>query len=288
MRVSRLCTTGIIEHIDAPISELRPGDMVVSRVQPFTGLFPASRNDIAVVRNRDDQTLMGYSGIAAWLLSCLRRADVELGTTAGIIGAGVEGMILAQLCRLVGAQASVFDTSDERLRKAAVLNIPVYPLGNGGVLRIKETLAGRLGVDILFVTGMITNQAVWSDIFSLLRPGGRLVILQEQYLQVPDNLMQSQTATIELASSDQSWDDFTDTNKLTHPCGYMRWDTTSNLSLCTELIGQKKLALESIPLNTITVNTPDGACGLVLPRQQGSAVLLSFHNASGDAYAAGQ
>lgn len=131
---------------------------------------------------------------AAWMsLACttqlgVRRAGLELGETAGVIGAGLLGQLVVQYLRLCGAESViVVDTSADRLELA--LRSGATEVVNSSVAEAGEELASLTGgrmLDAVFdVTG---HHSVLAFASSLLRPLGRLVLLGDSPTPSRQNL----------------------------------------------------------------------------------------------------
>ena len=120
---------------------------------------------------------------AAWMsLACttqlgVRRAELQLGETVGVIGLGLLGQLVVQYLRLSGAARIVcIDTAAERLELARrhgatdVINDTAGAAGD----RIAQLTGGRM-LDVVFdITG---HHEVLAAASTLVRPLGRLVLL---------------------------------------------------------------------------------------------------------------
>ena len=140
--------------------------------------FVVSRADeLRFVRDEvsDDEAV--FYTIAEIVLNGVRRADVRLGDSVVIYGAGLLGQLAARFCRLCGARpVMVVDVSDERLgllpEDKAIIKI------NSKECDVQKTVSehtkGRMAGIVFEVTG---NPSLIPSEFKVLARQGRFIVL---------------------------------------------------------------------------------------------------------------
>lgn len=197
--------SGTIEAVhEKAITSLKPGDRVALDLLNRCGACYYCRigaDQICENRFKPGQNLMGGFGeyisipmSQAFLISdelsfeeaalteplstCLHsfnEARAAKGETVVIIGAGIMGLLHLFLSRVEGLSTIVCDLDDTRLQKATSLGAdriinPVFE-------DLKETVraaTGNRGADIVILTA--SGKEAFKSAFSVLRPGGRLVL----------------------------------------------------------------------------------------------------------------
>lgn len=275
--LDKLSNIGIVRSAASAISAISPGDRVASRLEPYTGLFNTqTRRIVKITPTPDASERLVFAGIGAWLNAALRRSRVELGARIGIIGMGVEGCLLLELAAAAGADVAAFDTDRQRLDMIARHGITGEYLSRESPVGIIGRRCGtRLGLDAVFLTGIVADAALWETIISLLRPGGRLVILQQQDIAF-SRAVSARPFTADIVTSHVMWDDFAPTEKMSFPVSYVRWSIDRDLNACVDTILQERIFVEWIPVIRLTAGGDEEET-LPLKKINGeSALILRF------------
>jgi L-iditol 2-dehydrogenase len=107
-------------------------------------------------------------------LKAVRRAGIEKGQTALVVGQGPIGLILTQLCRWAGADALASDTMADRLEMSRRLGATVAIDARQDVAREVLGLTEGRGVDCAFVAAV--GPAPFAQAFHAVRPAGRIMV----------------------------------------------------------------------------------------------------------------
>jgi 2-desacetyl-2-hydroxyethyl bacteriochlorophyllide A dehydrogenase len=166
----------VVVDVGSEVTRFRVGDRVASAT-PHAELFAVDERN--AVRIPDDVT----DEQACWMsLACttqlgVRRAQLELGETVGVVGLGLLGQLVVQYLRLSGAARIVcIDTASERLELARENGATHVILASASDARqhvIDLTEGGML--DVVFdITG---RHEVLAAASTLVRPLGRVILL---------------------------------------------------------------------------------------------------------------
>lgn len=108
----------------------------------------------------------------ACALHGVRDADIQLGDTVAIIGAGAQGLMQVQLARASGAACViVVGRAHGRLERARRLgaHVTISTLDTDPIVRVRELTGGR-GADVTIESA--GSAATWQLAHALTRPGG--------------------------------------------------------------------------------------------------------------------
>ncbi len=168
--------TSVVLAVGDDVSGFAIGDRVASQTPHAQRFIVPAGDAIAIPDDITDEQ-------AAWMsLACttqlgVRRADLQLGETVGVVGLGLLGQLVVQYLRVAGAGRIVaIDTADERLDRAlrhGATDVIAAAAGDARE-RVAELTGGAM-LDVVFdITG---HHAVLAEASTLLRPLGRLVLL---------------------------------------------------------------------------------------------------------------
>jgi threonine dehydrogenase-like Zn-dependent dehydrogenase len=168
--------TSVVREVGSAVSGFRAGDRIATRT-PHAELFVVAASEAIPIPDdiTDDQ--------AAWMsLACttqlgVRRAELQLGESVGVVGLGLLGQLVVQYLRVAGAGRIIcIDTAEERLERARAHGATDLIVATAAEARdrVAELTGGEL-LDVVFdITG---HDTVLADASTLLRPLGRLILL---------------------------------------------------------------------------------------------------------------
>jgi 2-desacetyl-2-hydroxyethyl bacteriochlorophyllide A dehydrogenase len=178
--------------------------------------------------------------LASVALHAIRRAQISLGETFVILGAGILGQIAVQLAKMDGArQVIVVDLAENRLALARRYgaDLTVNPSEEDAVGRIFDATGGEGASLILEVTG---NPQVIPTALKMAGNGGRIVLTGA--LEEPVTLRFHQEFIRRELSLIAAFQPF---NPVTANL-YWRWTQQANRQLLLELLAEGKLRVEEM------------------------------------------
>lgn len=167
---------GIVEKKGGDVINLNEGDRVTStsRHSEYVLVNTDKTQNVPDEVSDDEAT---FATLANTVMNSVRIADIKLGETVVIVGAGILGQLASQFSRLCGAHhVIVVDLSKKRLQLAKKLgaNSALQP----GKVKVEEEilkLTGNRGGDVVFEVTGNQNLIPWE--LDLVRRQGRLIIL---------------------------------------------------------------------------------------------------------------
>tara|TARA_Y100000588_G_scaffold377098_1_gene455703 strand:- start:362 stop:1423 length:1062 start_codon:yes stop_codon:yes gene_type:complete len=273
---------GIVLATGDGVDEWQPGD----RVACIGGGY-ALHTDYAVIpRNlcvslpvEATFTQGAYAMLLATALHAIRRAQVEFGEFAAVVGLGLVGQLTAQMLALAGCFVIGWDRIGTRLDIARRCGIDaVVDVGDEDPIVTSRAFTGEAGLDLGVVAfGGDANDAIRALADSLkVAPDthhmGRIVVVGGAQFEYP--LRASFNVDIRHAGRtgpgyhDEAWE-----IGPAYPPVFMRWTTRTNLELCMRLIEAGRLQVDRLTTHAIPfadaeegvaelLHDPDAALGV--------------------------
>ncbi len=190
-----------------------------------------------------------FATVGTIALQGVRRAEPTLGETVVVIGAGLIGLLTAQILHANGCRVICVDVEAARLKLAASLGVE-HTMQAGAVDVVQSVLAltGGDGADAVIVAAGTQSSAPVNQAFEVCRERGRVVIVgavgmeleREQYYRKEIDLR------ISRSYGPGRYDAEYEQKGLTYPLGYVRWTETRNLAALLELVVAGKLTVKPL------------------------------------------
>ena len=167
---------GVVEEIGENVKKFKVGDRV-SSTAPHAE-YAIIREDRAVkVPNGISDEEATFGTLSATVMNSVRLADIKLGETVIVVGAGILGQLACQFSRLCGGFPVIaIDLSQKRLKIAKKLGatFTIHPEEEDAEKRIMDLTEGRRGDVVFEVTG---NPKIIPWELKLVKRQGRLILL---------------------------------------------------------------------------------------------------------------
>jgi predicted dehydrogenase/threonine dehydrogenase-like Zn-dependent dehydrogenase len=191
-----------------------------------------------------------FATVASIAMHGVRRAEVQLGETAVVIGLGLIGQLVVRLLIAAGVQAVGLDPVEARCRLAekagaALAGSPedLDTLASG----LASITSGRLADHIFLAAGGQTNGPVEAAV-KLARDRARVVDIGKMKLDLPWNAYYEKELDVRFSRSygPGRYDDRYELEGVDYPVGYVRWTEKRNLESFLELLARGSLEVASL------------------------------------------
>src|SRR5215471_14957648 len=200
-----------------------------------------------------------FSTVASIAMHGVRRAEVQIGETAAVIGLGLVGQLVVRLLIAAGVQVVGIDPVADRCRLAEKAGAAVCgsPAGDGmeAVLRELATITRGRGADHVFLAaGGATNGPVEAAV-KLARDRARVVDIGKMKLDLPWSAYYDKELDVRFSRSygPGRYDDRYELEGIDYPAGYVRWTERRNLECFLDLLAHKDIEVESLITGTFPV-----------------------------------
>src|SRR5579862_7401537 len=193
-----------------------------------------------------------FSTVASIAMHGVRRAEVQLGETAAVIGLGLVGQIVVRLLIAAGIRVVGIDPVEDRCRLAekagAALCASPADEGMAVVLRELAAITSGRGADHVFLTaGGSTNGPVEAAV-KLARDRARIVDIGKMKLDLPWNAYYEKELDVRFSRSygPGRYDDRYELEGIDYPAGYVRWTERRNLESFLDLVARNEVEVATL------------------------------------------
>jgi predicted dehydrogenase/threonine dehydrogenase-like Zn-dependent dehydrogenase len=193
-----------------------------------------------------------FSTVGAIAMHGVRRAEVQLGDTACVIGLGLVGQLVVRLLIASGVRVLGLDVVEDRCRLAekagAVLCAAPTDEGMQAVQRSLAEISDGRGADhVLLAAGGSSNGPVEAAV-KLARDRARVVDIGKTRLDLPWNAYYDKELDVRFSRSygPGRYDDRYELEGIDYPAGYVRWTERRNLECFLDLIAREEIEVGSL------------------------------------------
>jgi predicted dehydrogenase/threonine dehydrogenase-like Zn-dependent dehydrogenase len=193
-----------------------------------------------------------FATVGAIAMQGVRRAEVQLGDSACVIGLGLVGQLVVRLLIAAGVRVVGLDTIEERCRLAEKAGAIVCAAPTEeGLTSVQQALAemteGRGADHVLLAAGGASNGPV-ETAARLARDRARVVDIGKTKLDLPWNAYYDKELDVRFSRSygPGRYDERYELDGIDYPAGYVRWTERRNLACFLDLIAHSDLEVDSL------------------------------------------
>src|SRR5262245_18600019 len=240
---------GTVVEAGAAVDEFRAGDRVAAigeGIATHAEYNAVPRNLVVPVPAGVSMEAASASAIGAIALQGLRQARLELGETVAVIGLGLLGQFLVQLCRANGCRVVGVDLDASKC-ELAVANGAEAATASGLDEALYHALqvSGGRGVGAVLVTTSTKSNDPIEMAAQLVRDRGRVVCLGNTAIQLDWRTWYGKE--IDFLFSRAMGAGMFDPDYIArgsdYPIGYVRWTAQRNMQAFLELVAQGRLEM---------------------------------------------
>jgi predicted dehydrogenase/threonine dehydrogenase-like Zn-dependent dehydrogenase len=253
---------GVVTEVGKGAEEFRVGQLVAAAGNEFA--LHAEYNWIpvnlcAAVPRGVAPEHAAFSTVGAIAMHGVRRAEVQLGDTACVIGLGLVGQLVVRLLVAAGVKVVGLDFVKDRCKLAeqAGAHFCAAP-DDEGLAAVQQALAeitsGRGADHLLLAAGGNSNGPVEAAA-RLARDRATVVDIGKTKLDLPWNAYYDKELDVRFSRSygPGRYDERYELEGIDYPAGYVRWTERRNLECFLDLIARKEIDVESLVSGTFPI-----------------------------------
>lgn len=226
-----------------------------------------------------------FATVGAIGLHGVRLAELQLGETVAVIGLGLIGLLVVQMCKASGCRVIGIDLDERRVALARALGADLALLGGGREVgdAVRAFTAG-VGVDAALIPAATSSSDPVALAADLCRDRGRVVVVGAVGMELPRPPFYEKELSFRISRSygPGRYDPLYEEAGVDYPLGYVRWTENRNLGAFLRLVADGKVAIE--PLVTHRIPIADGARAyeLITSGEPSLGVVLTYPDGSAD------
>ena len=246
---------GVVTEVGRGAEELSVGQLVACAGNEHAlhaGVNWVPKNLCVAVPAGVDPRLAAFATVGAIAMQGVRRAEVQLGEAACVIGLGLVGQLVVQLLVAAGVRVVGLDPVAERCALAEANGAQACaaptPEGVDGIEQALAVATGGLGADhIVLASGGPSDEPV-RIAARLARDRGRVVDIGKCHLDLPWNDYYEKELDVRFSRSygPGRYDESYEIDGIDYPAGYVRWTERRNLACFLDLVAGGKMALGTL------------------------------------------
>lgn len=243
--------TGILDAVGSHVRDLKPGLRVATFGAPYVHHATALRVPGPLVVelpkkvNHEEGAFIGHGATA---LHLFRTAQVSLGETLLVFGAGMMGNLVAQIARAAGVNAILVDDSEHRLARARNVGITNAMAPNREQLVAEVARASdNEGADAALITPDAPAGAVdWAAL--MLRWKGRLLITGTPAEPLTAGRLLEKEAEVRIVQSAGAGmgEPAYERAGIRPPRAHVRWMVGDNMRVFLNLLADRKVQISPL------------------------------------------
>ena len=246
---------GVVVEVGRGAEEFRVGQLVAAAGNEYA--LHAEYNWIPVnlcapVPQGVSPEHAAFSTVGAIAMQGVRRAEVQLGDTACVVGLGLVGQLVVRLLVASGVRVVGLDVIEERCRLAeqagAILGAAPTAEGLDAAQRSLDEISGGHGADHIFLAAGGSSTGPVETAARLARDRARVVDIGKTRMDLPWNAYYDKELDVRFSRSygPGRYDQRYELDGIDYPIGYVRWTERRNLECFLDLLARKEIEVETL------------------------------------------
>jgi predicted dehydrogenase/threonine dehydrogenase-like Zn-dependent dehydrogenase len=246
---------GVVEEVGKGAEEFRVGQVVAAAGNEHA--LHAEYNWVPVnlcvpVPSGVSAEHAAFATVGAIAMQGVRRAEVQLGETACVIGLGLVGQLVVRLLIAGGVRVVGLDVIEDRCRLAekagAIACAAPTEEGLATVERALHALTDGRGADHVLIAAGGSSNGPTETAARLARDRARVIDIGKTRLDLPWNAYYDKELDVRFSRSygPGRYDDRYELEGVDYPAGYVRWTERRNLACFLDLIARSDMEVDSL------------------------------------------
>ena len=273
---------GVVAAVGSQVEEFRVGDRVAcigEAVATHAEYNAVPRTLVAPVPANVSLEAASASAVGAIALQAVRQARLELGESVAVIGLGLLGQFLVQLCRANGCRVMGVDIDSGKCQLALASGAEVVcGADETEALLAALRISDGAGVDVALLTTSTKDNQPIEMAAQLVRDRGRVVCLGNTEINLDWRIWFSKE--IEFLFSRAMGAGIYDADYFTrgkdYPIGYVRWSANRNMGTFLDLLAQVKIDPSSLITHRFTFDQAENVFNSIANGELVGAVGIVF------------
>ena len=220
-----------------------------------------------------------FANLGAIALQGVRRAGLQLGETAVVVGLGLIGLLTVQILKAAGVRVIGVDPVKERVSLAERLGAERgLDVGTGDSVTAVLARTGGHGADAVLLTAGTASSDPVNHAFEMARERGRVVVVGDVGLNLsrPTFYRKELDLVISRSTGPGRYDRKYEERGIDYPLGHVRWTEQRNLDAFVQLLARGVVRVADLIAGEYPVEDASRAYAALAATGRGVALLIRY------------
>ena len=274
---------GEVDSVGEEVHGFRPGDRVACGGGGYANHAEMNfvpRNLAVHIPSQVSTMAASLTTVGAIALQGLRQADIRIGETIAVIGAGLVGVLTIQIARAAGCRVVAIDLSPGRVARAVEFGADLAVAADNPALVSSIKEFSRYGVDAAILTAATRSAEPAEMAAGILRDRGRIVVVGDVGMGVSRSVMYAKELSLALSRSygPGRYEPQYEEGGIDYPIGYVRWTEQRNMEAFLDLLASGQIDVTRLLEHRY--NITDGAKAYAELKNGPYTAILEYSGAS--------
>lgn len=272
------CNVGVVHEVGATVSDLQPGDRVVSN-GPHADIVHVPKNLCAKIPDAVSDEAAAFVVVASIGLQGIRLANPTLGEAFVVTGVGLIGLLTVQLLRAQGCRVLAIDLDESKLALAREFGAQTCNPGQG-----EDPVAAGMafsrgnGVDGVIITASTSSSDPVTQAARMSRKRGRIVLVGVTGLELnrADFYEKELSFQVSCSYGPGRYDSSYEEQGHDYPLGFVRWTEQRNFEAVLDMLASGQLQVEPLISQRFAFADAADAYAALTEDKSGLGLLLEY------------
>ncbi|WP_372763573.1 bi-domain-containing oxidoreductase [Litorivivens sp.] len=272
------CNVGVVHEVGAGVSELQPGDRVVSN-GPHADIVHVPKNLCAKIPDAVSDEAAAFVVVASIGLQGVRLAKPTLGEAFVVTGVGLIGLLTVQLLRAQGCRVLAIDFDESKLALAREFGAQTCNPGQGeDPVAVGMAFSRGNGVDGVIITASTSSSDPVTQAARMSRKRGRIVLVGVTGLELnrADFYEKELSFQVSCSYGPGRYDPIYEEQGHDYPLGFVRWTEQRNFEAVLHMLASGQLQVEPLISQRFAFADVADAYATLTENEGGLGLLLEY------------
>jgi len=239
---------GVAFEVGRDVEGIAEGDLVAYGGEGHAEYIRAAKNLCVNVPDRVSAREAAFVAVGSIALQAVRRAEIQVGEVAAVLGLGLVGQLVSQLLQASGARVLGSDVIPERLDLAESLGVErAYRAGDAVSQEIVRNTGG-VGVDHVLICAAAAGNQIMEQAAAMARDRARVTVVGIVNMDLPRQDFYHKELDLVMSRSygPGRYDAQYEQHGVDYPLGYVRWTEKRNMQEFLRLIQAGKVNVDRL------------------------------------------
>ncbi|BEQ16228.1 bi-domain-containing oxidoreductase [Desulfoferula mesophila] len=265
---------GVVRQAGGKVTDIAPGQRVACAGLGYANhaeMVYVPRNLVVPIPEQVTYEQASYVTVGAIALHCVRQASPSFGESVAVIGLGLVGQIIAQICSAAGCRVFGIDTDPAKVSLARSNGADAGAIADDANLQAEVMAFTRSkGADAVIVAAGTKSSEPLATAAEIARDRARVVAVGDVGHKVPRREYYEKELVLMQSRSygPGRYDPLYEEHGVDYPIGYVRWTENRNMQSFLDLVAAGKINLDALTTHRFPIEQAMDGYALLLGKKR--------------------